>query len=43
MGGGGGGFNDGLQGLGCEVVDVLEGCDIWCNEGTELEVSLDCD
>jgi hypothetical protein len=38
VGGGGGGFRDWLEGLGCEVVEVDEGWERWCNEGVELDV-----
>jgi hypothetical protein len=38
VGGGGGGFRDWLDGLGCEVVEVDEGWERWCNEGVELDV-----
>ena len=35
---GGGGLRVWLEGLGCEVVEVLEDCDIG-NEGTEFELN----
>ncbi len=38
VGGGGGGFRLWLEGLGWEVVEVLEGCDMG-NDGTEFELS----
>ena len=38
VGGGGGGFRALLIGLGCEEVDVVDGCEK-VNEGVELELS----